>query len=304
MYNTENFLEPEIIDGFKVTEKRKRIWKIEIELLQAFDKFCKEFNIKYCVAGGTLLGAVRHKGFIPWDDDIDVVVFRDDYERLVRIAPKFFDGEYYFQSYINEESYDRPHSQLRNSNTTAILKSEINNRKSFNQGIFIDIFPLDGVPYEPEKRNSFIKQVIKQKRRIEGFVNYDNYKKHSTLGEIKQFFLSMLGLKRMMAIYNKKCAKYSIEKNNLVSDFAFLLDRAYIYDKNAWKEVDYLEFEYIKVPVPKKYDYVLKEQYGNYSEFIIGNSEHGDVFFDTEKPYTYYLNEGREELEKYATTEH
>ena len=302
MYNTENFLKPEIIDGFKVTEKRKRIWNIEIELLQEFDKFCKANNIKYSVAYGTLIGAVRHKGFIPWDDDIDVVVSRKDYEKIIKIAPNCFGGKFHFQSYISEKSYDRTHAQLRNSETTAILRNEIRDKKSFNQGIFIDIFPLDAFPNNRKEQELFINRVAKQKRLIDGFVRYNCYSKHSLLGIIKHHILKIIGLKRLIKHYDNICSNYSKKKTNLVCDIAFWVENYNAWVVDAWEDITDYSFEYTRVPGPKEYDYVLKEQYGNYSEFIIGNSEHGDVFFDTEKPYTYYLNEGREELEKYATT--
>ena len=304
MYRTESFLEPEVIDGFEVTAKRKKIWQIEIDLLQEFDKFCREKNIHYSVAGGTLLGAIRHKGFIPWDDDIDVFVFREDYERLIRIAPDYFQGKYHFQSYINEKHYDRPHAQLRNSETTAILESEIKNKKTFNQGIFIDIFPLDVWPKDNKKQKELLQRVIKQKRIIDGFVRYNQFANHSFFGVLKHFILKIVGLKKMIKHYSKICSKYSNDESSLVSDFSFWLDRANIWGKNLWEEKTYYQFEYIKVPGPRNYGCVLKEQYGEYEKHIIGKSEHGEVFFDTERPYTYYLNEGEKELEQYAATKH
>lgn len=304
MYKTNDFLEPEVIDGFEVTTKRKKIWETEIDLLQRFDAFCKENDIKYMIAAGTLLGAVRHRGFIPWDDDIDVYVFRKDYERMLKIAPKFFQGKYFFQSYLNEKEYDRPHAQIRNSDTTAIIKGEIQYRKEFNQGIFIDIFVLDVFPENEDQQEKLVKKVVKQKNIIDGFVRYDQFNDHSLLGKMKHFLLKIVGFKRLQKHYDNICSKYSNYNSELVSDFSFWLDRRHIWKKKSWEDLSEYQFEYAKVLGPKDYDYILKEQYNNYNEFIVGNSEHGEVFFDTEKPYTYYLDEGRKELEKYATTEH
>ena len=108
----------------------------------------------------------------------------------------------------------------------------------------------------------------------------------------------------MLKHYGRICSTYLNVPAVYVSDVAFWLNNCHIWRKEAWKDIKEYIFEYTKIYGPKEFDEVLKEQYGNYQKYIIGKSEHGEVFFDTEKPYTYYLNEGREELEKYATTEH
>ena len=140
MINKEFCFEEEIRDGYLVTERVKKIWYTEINLLIAFDRMCKEHNLKYSVCYGTLLGAIRHKGFIPWDDDIDVFMMRDDYNKMLKIAPNYFKEPYFFQSAYTDVMV-WGFSKLRDSRTTAI---EFDNMKEqFNQGIFIDIFPLD-----------------------------------------------------------------------------------------------------------------------------------------------------------------
>ena len=85
-----SFYKEEIRSGFLVTEKRKKVWAAELQMLEKFDEICQKHNLTYYAYYGTLLGAVRHQGFIPWDDDIDVVMFRDDYEKFQAIAPEEF----------------------------------------------------------------------------------------------------------------------------------------------------------------------------------------------------------------------
>ena len=80
-------MQDEYIDGYFVSSKTKKIWNIELDMLKLLDDICKKYSLKYFVGYGTLLGAVRHKGFVPWDDDIDVFMLRDDYNKLARIAP-------------------------------------------------------------------------------------------------------------------------------------------------------------------------------------------------------------------------
>ena len=137
----ESFLKEEIRSGFPVNEKRKKVWAVELELLQKFDEVCRKYNLTYYAYYGTLLGAVRHQGFIPWDDDIDVVMFREDYEKLQAVAPEEFREPYFFQnSYTDQMLWF--FSKLRDSRTTAIEFPA----RNLHQGIFIDIFPLDDVP--------------------------------------------------------------------------------------------------------------------------------------------------------------
>lgn len=86
MYFEDKFFEAEERCGYHISEKMKKVWAVELKLLDYFDQLCREHNLRYYIAYGTLLGAVRHQGFIPWDDDIDVVMFRDDYEKLKVIS--------------------------------------------------------------------------------------------------------------------------------------------------------------------------------------------------------------------------
>ena len=93
-----SFFKKEIRSDFLVDEKRKKVWAVELEMLEKLDEVCKNHDITYWVFYGTLLGAVRHKGFVPWDDDIDVVMFRNDYERFQTVAPHEFQEPYFFQN--------------------------------------------------------------------------------------------------------------------------------------------------------------------------------------------------------------
>ena len=140
----DSFFDEEVRNEFTITEKRKEIWAIELDMLIELDKACKTLGINYYLDGGTLLGAARDGHFIPWDDDVDVVMLREDYDRFVKEGNRFFQYPMFLQNAYTEEGYFRMHSQIRNSETTAILPSEVGKEK-FNQGIFIDVFPLDGI---------------------------------------------------------------------------------------------------------------------------------------------------------------
>ena len=94
----ENFLDEEIRDDYVVSSQMKQVWAVELDLLNKILEVCKKYNIKIIASGGTLLGAVRHKGFIPWDDDIDLMMMRDQYDKLCDVAEKEFKYPYFFQT--------------------------------------------------------------------------------------------------------------------------------------------------------------------------------------------------------------
>lgn len=128
--------------GFHIDRKRKELWAIELDMLYELDRVCKKLNVQYFLEAGTLLGAARDGRFIPWDDDIDVSMLRPDYDRFVREAPREFKEPYFLQTGYTEENYYRGHSQLRRSDTCAILPEDLK-VKGKNQGVFLDIFVLD-----------------------------------------------------------------------------------------------------------------------------------------------------------------
>lgn len=121
------------------------VWKVEQEILDVFHKVCVDNNLKYSIAYGTLLGAVRHKGFIPWDDDIDVIMPREDYEKLRTLWVKNAPKEYIFQDYYTDKNYINNFAKIR-KDKTAFVQSEKEKDFNYHKGIFIDIFPADRVP--------------------------------------------------------------------------------------------------------------------------------------------------------------
>ena len=113
-----------------------------VVLLDAIDKVCKEHGIKYYVIAGTLLGALRHKGFIPWDDDLDVALMRSDYDKLVEHAHEWFPEPFSIVAYNNDLSYPKYFAKLEDKSTTLVERFYL----GYVGGIYMDIFPLDSVP--------------------------------------------------------------------------------------------------------------------------------------------------------------
>lgn len=142
------FLEEERCD-YVVKPEMKQLWAVLLDLMVQFDKVCKKNGVKYFLDSGTLLGAVRHKEFIPWDNDVDVIMFRSEYDKLCKVAPTEFSAPYFWQTNETDPGSLRRHAQLRNSLTTCLLCNEMENgvpEYGYNQGAFLNVFILDEIP--------------------------------------------------------------------------------------------------------------------------------------------------------------
>ena len=126
----------------------KTLQNIELEILDEFIRVCEKNQLTYFLIGGSCIGAVRHHGFIPWDDDIDVGMPREDYEKLVEIAADELNPEYFFQNYHSEKNCGLIFGKIRKNNT--ILSENYSYHIHMHQGVWIDIFPYDQIGDKPE----------------------------------------------------------------------------------------------------------------------------------------------------------
>lgn len=282
-------LEEEAICNYKVSSEMKQVWKVELELLKKLDEVCKKNNLKYFGDSGTLLGAVRHKGFIPWDDDIDVVMLREDYDKLRKIANKEFKEPFFLQNAYNDKGYFREHMQLRNSNTTAILMYE-GKKVSFNQGIFIDIFPLDEISNNIIERKiksiklNLYKRIFKIMFKKE---NDTNSKIKCCLKKIIRTVFKEENYYKMYDNFEKTCKKVMF-KSDTVDKVSFLNNiSSYRYlPKEYYLQTIEVAFENTIIPIPKEYDKILRKLYGdNYMTPLNVPTTHGQVLFNVNKSY-------------------
>ena len=292
---SERFFEEEVRCGYTVSEKMKKVWAVELEMLEKFIAVCEKNDLQYFLDGGTLLGAVRHKGFIPWDDDIDVIMPRKDYDRLWEIAGSEFQAPYFLQTTLSENGFFRTHAQLRNSNTTGFI--DIDKNKDVNKGIFMDIFVLDHIPNGVLSKRIF-KYEILIKKKILAYQYDRTYEKLSRKGKIfyklVHAFFKVYPFKKFYSMFNKTLAKYQNKQTALAGDIT-LKWRSNVQWPYEWYEgYTYLTFEGMPVRVPLFYKEILTRQYGNYmmmpKNFHSGNGRcHGMVTFDPETPYKEYF---------------
>ena len=285
----KNYIKDETRSNYKVTKKTKEIWAIELDLLHEFDRVCKSHKLNYYADSGTLLGAIRHKGFIPWDDDIDVAMFRDEYEALLKFSEEFKEP-YFLQSFQTEtEPYYSGHAQLRNSKTTALLLSSKANKHKYNQGIFIDIFVLDAVPNDSKEFNKVKNKIRTYNKLINTKLYYSD--KNIVKRVVKKAIRPFININKIINKKETLLQKYNNSSNKLVSELSIDIDNPkLIRDKELYKEKIYIKFENTTIPCPIGYHKILADYYGD--DYLTPKKEptfHGQVFFDTEKSYKEYL---------------
>lgn len=153
IYFPEGFLNEEIRNDWIVTCEMKKIWAISIALLEQVRIICENHNLEYFAIGGTAIGAIRHKGFIPWDDDIDIALKRPDYDKFIEFAKNELEYPFELQTtLIDNNFYNKNFARIRHSLSTGI--SSYDGKLPCNNGVFIDIMPLDS--YEPSKNKAFV----------------------------------------------------------------------------------------------------------------------------------------------------
>lgn len=289
----ESFFKEEEICDFLVTEKRKKLWAVGIDLLFIFDDICRKHNLNYFLSFGSLLGAIRHNGFIPWDDDIDVCMPRKDYQVLLSLS-KEFKFPYFLQIPGEDKGYFFSYAKLRNSNTSAIAAPF--RYEQFNQGIGLDIFTID---------NCIEKFADANWDRINDLIlwNSANMRRslpHPTKSDIERFHKYPLRngkeileeLKRIATQYNNIQTDYGI-----ASTVTAYRAHRQIY---RWSDIlDTVDFCYYgrKIKIPRNYDEILKITYGNYMQLPTKEqrgSWHVNAMFEPDIPYQQYLKIVRE----------
>ncbi|MBR6104153.1 MAG: LicD family protein [Paludibacteraceae bacterium] len=260
------------------------VWNIQIILAKKLIEVCNKYKLKIWADSGTLIGTIREHGYIPWDDDIDMIMFREDYEKLLSIAPSEFKNPFFFQNWYSDVKYPRGHSQLRYCGTSAVLKEEV--KLPFNQGIFIDIFVYDTVPQNSADIKAFVEKIEKKRMFIRKLAYSELSSKHLKFS-FYWFLYKILPYKYICRSFENLIQKY----NNTSSERIYFLGLTTKkletrYLKKEWySETLWLPFEDMLMPVPSGYDSLLREEYGDYMTPVEQSTMHGDVYLDAYRDY-------------------
>lgn len=234
---------------------------IQLDILKDIHSFCVSHDIKYSLAFGSLLGAIRHGGFIPWDDDIDIMMRRDEYERFIRA---YGNDKYRIADLSTNAGYGLPFAKVEDVRT--VMEESVEGASAY--GVYIDVFPVDFIPDDVSKR----KRYYRKKSLINALYNLKVIKvnkersilKNSVLiiSHVLLFFLSKQYLAHMMSVY---ASRYQGQKTGYVGIVAPADSRIEeIVPSDFFKEYVELPFENIKVMSIKEYANYLKAFYGDY----------------------------------------
>lgn len=238
----------------------KKLRKTQIEILDYIVEICEKNNLRYSFMGGTLLGAIRHNGYIPWDDDIDICMPRKDYEEFKKIFPQ--NEKYFLDDYSTNKKYWLPFIKIRNSNT--IYKENLQSNYNGNSGVWIDIFPLDNA----DRKNSFLERfqfrftgILRTSISIKSGIKVSKDK------FIKRFFSICFLIFPKCFLIKLQYWLMTINKND-ESEYLMSLGSQYGYKKqihlrNKWFPTSKHIFEDNEYNIPNDYNYVLKNIYGD-----------------------------------------
>jgi lipopolysaccharide cholinephosphotransferase len=281
----EDFFKAETRSDYYVSEKMKKLWALEIDCYREFCEICKRHDLKHYVIGGSLLGAVRHKGFIPWDDDFDVVMPREDYERFITLNLSNFNYPFFLQTPKTDSECCTSFTKFRNSESTHFPLTWKN--RKVNLGAHIDIFPLDNV--KPDLSDELYDEIFKLtlicSKRLKS--------PQSNATQTTDQYGSNTELTNLI---NQKGSQFRNEKTDFLGITTITI---YPFSRMTWSanffdEIIMLPFENIQITAPRSYDEVLKVLFGDYMHFPPIEEcgiWHGESVYEPDIPYKQYMIE-------------
>ena len=286
----DSYLEDEIRDGFYIPSMTKRTWAMELTVLDLIDSICSKHNITYFADWGTYLGAIRHKGFVPWDDDLDICMHRNELNKFLAVAKEELPEGYSVMSFHNNDySWKFIYNIVPNDHmcfTPEYLKSHY----SFPYIVAIDIFIIDNISDDDsieQSRNEQVKRLLNEADKISLSEQSEPDK-----------------LNKMRALYDEAEKLLQLENENdtkrVVQKVPWGVYHNRTYDKSDFINAVRVPFEMTSVPVPLCFNKILSSKYGNFMNIVFGGGGHNYPYYigqkkalkeDFDYPATYKFSE-------------
>lgn len=266
-------------------EQLRKMQMIELSMVKEVLKIINKHNLRYFMLGGTLLGAVRHKGFIPWDDDVDLGMPRSDYDKFIEYAKKELPDYLKAETYEDQKNEKRPiyYCQIKNLNTKITQHIA---KKDYETNVWIDIFPLDGMPDNPFVRKFHSYHLLYERMRMQYSMFDENVHLHRKNRPFHE--------KALIAFYNvtkfgsgsdpffrmekldKSMRKYGYDDTHYLINFMGTWKLKEMFPKSVYQEGKLYPFEDIELMGPVDADYVLRQMYGDYMNPIKNTEDQYD----------------------------
>ncbi len=279
----------------------KRLQNEQLEILKEVDRICEKHDIEYFGAWGTVLGAVRHKGFIPWDDDIDIAMKWTDYVKFQEVCKDELNDKYFMQTTETDIYAWNPYTKIRINNTTSMDKHLTHLKCHY--GICMDIFPIIAIPDSKmaQKKQRMLIFIYKALCYIPYVLNInpgDSSSKAKVFKLIPKGLVKRLrkclipnkGIERFKKYLLGKITQYDFDKCEYCGEIISEPGNRSIARREVFEEHIIVPFEEITLPIPKEYDEYLSKRYGDYMKLPDESQRvgHGDTIVDFEKSYTEY----------------
>lgn len=289
----KEYFDEEVRAGFYIDSKMKSCWAVQLKILNQIDNICRKHNIQYFAEWGTLLGAVRHNGFIPWDDDMDICMKRQDFERFLKIAKNEFPDTYEILDYHDQEEYWDVMARVLNSDEVSLNGEFLDNYYNMPYMCGIDIFPLDYVAKDKRMLDTQrdIIDYVKSVADTNGIVGFEPGELESHLKKIESLCNQKIDRNKSIKIqlYKILCGLYAIysekESDEVALMALYLENGGCIYPKEYYSDSIRMPFENITIPVPIGYDHILKAKYGDYMKNIRKGGSHDYPFYEKIEDY-------------------
>ncbi len=275
--------------------------KKQLDILKAFIRVCEKYNLTYFLVGGSCLGAARHQGFIPWDDDIDVGMPREDYDKFIELQKEYDGTPYFIQTWKSDPHFTYNNAKLRDSSTTYIENFYVNHQ--INHGVWIDVFPIDGFAYNFDKPRQKYAHLVSNVWR-QSFISYipQMRRKFSKGTWFKDLFINIAAILmwpfdicHWRRKYTEKLLrKVPFKDAEVVGNMCGTNKKKEAMPKAIYSETTKLKFEDIEVCVPKEYDQYLTLLFNDWRKWPPKEQQvghHHNKGFSLTQDYKSYMKE-------------